>query len=73
MRQGRNSRGRTGYFGPRPPQGDKPHPYHFQVFALDCTLALPDDADRGAVLAAMSGHALAKGQWVVTGKAPVAR
>lgn len=73
MCQGLNSRGRTGYFGPRPPQGDKPHHYHFQVFALDCTLALPDDADRGVVLAAMSGHVLAKGQLVATGEAPMAR
>ncbi len=36
--QGRNSRGSTGYYGPRPPVGDPAHHYHFQVFALDTAL-----------------------------------
>jgi Raf kinase inhibitor-like YbhB/YbcL family protein len=34
-KQGINSCGQIGYFGPRPPQGDSPHAYHFQLFALD--------------------------------------
>lgn len=73
MCQGLNSRDQIGYFGPRPPPGDEPHHYHFQVFALDRTLSLPDDADRDAVLAAMGGHVLAKGRLVATSKAPAAQ
>jgi Raf kinase inhibitor-like YbhB/YbcL family protein len=33
--QGNNDAGSQGYFGPCPPKGDKPHHYHFQVFAVD--------------------------------------
>ena len=61
--QGRNNRGRTGYFGPRPP-GSRPHHYHFQLFALDTRLNLAAGADREALLAAMNGHVLAKGELV---------
>lgn len=72
MCQGLNGQGQPGYFGPRPPRGDAPHHYHFQVFALDRTLALPDGADRDDVLTAMHGHVLAKGQLVATSQAPAA-
>jgi Raf kinase inhibitor-like YbhB/YbcL family protein len=61
LMQGRNSRGSTGYHGPRPPVGDAPHRYHFQLFALDTLLDLPVGADREQVLEAMQGHVLAKG------------
>lgn len=61
--QGRNSRGRIGYFGPRPP-GAEPHHYHFQLFALDARLDLPAGADREALLAALRGHVIARGQLV---------
>jgi Raf kinase inhibitor-like YbhB/YbcL family protein len=60
--QGRNHRGRAGYFGPRPPGGR--HHYHFQLFALDRPLPLPAGADRESLLAAMKGHVLAKGDLV---------
>ena len=60
--QGRNTRGSTGYYGPRPPVGDAAHRYHFQVFALDAKLDVPFGADRDQVLAAMQGHVLAKGE-----------
>ena len=60
VRQGRNNRRSIGYFGPRPP-GSRPHRYHFQLFALDTTLDLGGGADREALLAAMNGHVLAKG------------
>jgi Raf kinase inhibitor-like YbhB/YbcL family protein len=63
VRQGRNSRGTIGYFGPRP-HGSTPHHYHFQLFALDRALALPAGADREHLLAAMNGHVLAKGDLV---------
>jgi Raf kinase inhibitor-like YbhB/YbcL family protein len=65
MLQGRNSRGTVGYFGPRPPVGDPPHRYYFQVFALDRMSGLQPGATREEVLAAMDGHVLARGQLVV--------
>jgi Raf kinase inhibitor-like YbhB/YbcL family protein len=61
--QGRNNRRSNGYFGPRPP-GSRPHHYHFQLFALDAPLNLAGGADREALLAAMNGHVLAKGDLV---------
>jgi Raf kinase inhibitor-like YbhB/YbcL family protein len=67
MRQGANSMGSIGYTGPKPPVGDPPHHYHFQVFALDVdTLGLEPGAKRDAVLKAMEGHVLAKGQTIGT-------
>ena len=66
MLQGQNGRGTVGYFGPRPPVGDPPHHYHFQVFALDAKLGLEPGAKREEVLAAMAGHVLAKGEMVAT-------
>lgn len=62
--QGRNTRGSAGYYGPHPPVGDPPHHYHFQIFALDTTLSVPPGADREALLSAMKGHVLAKGELV---------
>ena len=64
--QGRTSRGSVGYFGPRPPVGDPPHHYHFQVFALDTTLDVPAGAERDKLIAAMQGHVLAAGELVGT-------
>jgi Raf kinase inhibitor-like YbhB/YbcL family protein len=61
--EGKNGRGSTGYFGPRP-HGSKPHHYHFQLFALDAPLTLPAGASRPQFLAAMKGHVLAKGDLV---------
>ena len=37
--------GLAGYFGPCPPKGDKPHHYHFTVFAVDVDKL---DADENA-------------------------
>jgi Raf kinase inhibitor-like YbhB/YbcL family protein len=62
--QGRTSRGSIGYLGPRPPVGDPPHHYHFQVFALDTTLSVPPGSARDDVLKAMAGHVLAAGELV---------
>lgn len=64
LRQGRNTRGSTGYFGPRPPIGERPHRYHFQIFALDRMLDILPGSDRETVLAAMKGHVIGKGQIV---------
>lgn len=69
-RQGSNSKSERGYFGPRPPVGDPPHHYHFQLFALDTTLDLPDGFNRHALLQAMRGHVLAEGELVGVFQAP---
>lgn len=70
MRQGRNDNGGIGWFGPRPPAGDPPHHYHFQVLALDAMLDLPDGATRDELLANVEGHVIAKGELVATSQAP---
>ena len=54
----------VGFSGPRPPIGDPPHHFHFQVFALDAALPAPAGADRETVLAEMKGHVLARGELV---------
>ena len=63
-RQGANTAGVPGWNGPKPPVGDPAHGYHFQVFALDAPLVLDGGADREALLAAMEGHVLARGETV---------
>jgi Raf kinase inhibitor-like YbhB/YbcL family protein len=62
--QGGNHTGKIGYFGPMPPPADKPHGYHFQIFALDTMLNLPSGFNRQALLDAMKGHVIAKGELV---------
>src|SRR2546430_10688882 len=43
--QGNTDFGKPGYGGPCPPQGDKPHHYHFTIFALDVDrLDIPNGA-----------------------------
>lgn len=64
--QGRNFGRQFGYMGPRPPAGNPPHHYHFQLFALDSELKLEPNADFAAVLKAMTGHVIAKGETVGT-------
>jgi Raf kinase inhibitor-like YbhB/YbcL family protein len=64
--QGRTTRGTIGWTGPRPPVGDPPHHYHFQVYALDTMLSVPWGADRDTLLDAMKGHVLAKGELIGT-------
>lgn len=68
--QGSNSKSEQGYFGPRPPFGDPPHRYHFQVFALDTELDLPPGFNRHALLVAMQDHVLAAGELIGTFQAP---
>lgn len=60
--QGSNINGKSGYYGPRPPAGDQPHNYHLQIFALDKMLDLPGGFNRQALLDAMKGHVIAKGE-----------
>jgi len=64
--QGANQNGKIGYYGPMPPPADKPHNYHFQVFALDTKLNLPSGFNRQALLDAIKGHVIAKGELVGT-------
>ena len=64
--QGGTHAGSIGYYGPRPPAGDAPHRYHFQVFALDHTLTLAPGFTREALLDAIDGQVLAKGALVGT-------
>ena len=56
--QGRNGAGKTGYFGPRPPSGT--HHYHFDLYALDTTLALGPSATADSLSAAIGSHMVAK-------------
>ena len=59
--------GEIGYRGPNfTADGGRPHPYSFEVFALDTKLDLdPARAKRQAVIQAMQGHVLASGVLVV--------
>jgi Raf kinase inhibitor-like YbhB/YbcL family protein len=64
--QGATSRGTVGWYGPRPPKGDRAHRYHFQLLALDRQLDLPLGATRDQLLSAAAGHVLATGDLVGT-------
>lgn len=66
MLQGANSRGSVGYFGPKPPVGDPPHHYHFQLLGLDTVLDLKPGASRDEVLRAAKGHVIGIGETVGT-------
>ena len=59
--QGHNDAGAQGYFGPCPPKGDKPHHYHFQVFAVDVDKLDADETASPAVVGFnLHFHTLAK-------------
>lgn len=66
MMQGLNSRGSVGYFGPKPPVGDPPHHYHYQLLALDKVLELKPGASRDQVLEAAKRHVIGAGEVVGT-------
>jgi Raf kinase inhibitor-like YbhB/YbcL family protein len=59
--EGRNDFGRTGYSGPCPPHGDRPHRYVLTVYATDHDPDLAPDATPADLLRALSGHTLATG------------
>jgi hypothetical protein len=59
MVQGLNTRGKPGYMGPKPPPGDGPHHYHFQLFALDRRLDLPPGAPFEELVQVLKGHTIA--------------
>ena len=59
--QGNNDAGSQGYFGPCPPKGDKPHHYHFQLFAVDVDkLDADENASPAVVGFNLHFHTLAK-------------
>lgn len=53
--------GKHCYRGPKPPLNWK-HEYLFTVYALDATLSIDENASKPAVLKAMDGHILGKGE-----------
>ncbi len=59
MVQGLNTHGKPGYMGPRPPPGDGPHHYHFQLFALDTRLDLPAHAPFEELIQVLKAHTIA--------------
>jgi hypothetical protein len=59
--QAHNDTGSQGYFGPCPPKGDKPHHYHFNIFALDVEkLGVDGNASAAVVGFYVHSHTLAK-------------
>jgi Raf kinase inhibitor-like YbhB/YbcL family protein len=60
--QGTNSSGKVGYAPPCPPSGT--HDYQFTVYAVDKQLKLESSATRDALLKAMAGHIIGRGQLV---------
>jgi Raf kinase inhibitor-like YbhB/YbcL family protein len=58
--QGKNSRRKNVYMGPRPPFGT--HRYLFKIYALDTTLDLELGASRKDLENAMEMHVLAQGE-----------
>lgn len=61
--EGTNDAGRPGYFGPCPPPG-APHHYHFQLYALDAVLDLPDAAPVAALREEIKKHRIAEAELV---------
>ena len=60
-----NDFGAPGYGGPCPPQGDKPHRYHFRVYALKAAkLSAKADASAAAVVAELARDAIAQAEFV---------
>jgi Raf kinase inhibitor-like YbhB/YbcL family protein len=57
--QGLNGRERPGYLGPRPPAGEGPHRYHFQLFALDQRLDLSATAPLEDLVQALKANTIA--------------
>ena len=65
-RVGKNSHQNSEWLLPNPPEGDEPHAYVFQLFALGAPITLSPGAGRGDLMAAMKGHVIAA--TVTTGK-----
>jgi len=59
----KNDAGSPGYYNPCPPGGT--HRYQFDLLALD-TVLNPPPKNRGALVRAMNGHVIARGQYLGT-------
>lgn len=64
--EGRNSFGHTGYDGPCPPKGDKPHRYVVTVYSLRAPLALKRGATPDQVLSQIRALGSASGSVTAT-------
>lgn len=64
--QGLNGRGQPGYMGPRPPAGDGPHRYHFQLFALGMRLDLSETAPLEELVQVLKGNTIASCELIGT-------
>ena len=65
VKEGRNDYGAHAFGGTCPPAGDKPHHYHFTVFALDADkLDIPASATAAYVGFNLHAHTLAKAEIV---------
>jgi hypothetical protein len=62
--QGLNGRERPGYLGPRPPAGEGPHRYHFQLFALGLRLDLSATAPLEDLVQALKVNTIASCQLI---------
>jgi Raf kinase inhibitor-like YbhB/YbcL family protein len=61
--QGNTDFGQPGYGGPCPPKGDKPHHYHFVLYALDTDkIDVPANATAAMVGFNLHAHQLAKAE-----------
>ncbi|MDR3581723.1 MAG: YbhB/YbcL family Raf kinase inhibitor-like protein [Candidatus Pacebacteria bacterium] len=54
--EGVNGLGHVGYVPPCPPPGHGSHRYHFQLYALDAMLDIPEGATEAELVDAMQGH-----------------
>lgn len=68
--QGRNTHGEFGWMGPKPPKGDGPHRYYFQLFALAKRLEMAPDTPLIELVSALKGNTVAAGQLVATFETP---
>ena len=63
--QGKNSFGKTGYWGPCPPRGQT-HRYFFKVCGIDTMLQLAPGSTKAQLVKAMEGHIVQYGETFVT-------
>ena len=62
--EGRNSSLQVGWIGCRPPRGDVPHHYHFQLFASSREIDVGLNPGRSEILRQLAGHVIAFGETV---------
>ena len=68
--QGANTHGDFGWMGPKPPKGDGPHRYYFQLFAQAKRLEMGPDTPLVELVGALKGTTVASGQLVATFETP---